>query len=368
MIARSELKAMFPRALPEWLDALEKLAPVLGKFYDFQRLEWVHFCGQIHAETNGLSLRKMEESMNFTTAKRILEVYSYRLGVAIEKVNSGKEPEPAIAKGKTKAQLATLLVRKPKLLADIVYGGREGTPWMQGSKYLGRGPTQVTHKNNYRAIGEEIARQPGGAAFDLVANPELLSTDAELGIRSAFADWHLKGLSRWAEADDCDTLSDALNTGNIRDSVKPHGLAMRRQGTRDAKSVWPNAIAFNAPVAPAVVAVIEHDPEPVEVKDLVGVSRKVTLLVRFKSFLTRAGILGGGAYTFADITSNEGAVNGLADFLKGNAGMVVVGLLGIAALVGGIAFVMAHFLIKWTVEDHNSGRYIPKGGRVINTG
>lgn len=355
--SRSDLERMFPRALPAWLDALEKLAPVLGHFYDFQRLEWAHFCGQIHAETSGLSLKTMQESMNFTTQKRILEVYRYRLGVAIKKVDSGKEKEPAIAKGKSVEQLAKLLIRKPKLLADIVYGGREGTPWMQGSRYLGRGPTQITHKNNYEAVGKEIARQPGGGIYDLVKNPELLSTDPELGIRSAFADWHLKNLSRWAEADDCDTLSDMLNTGNIRDNVKPHGLTMRRQGTASAKDIWQGQIAFGPPaVTPeAPKPVVASAPaEPVTADDLVGASRKVTLLVRVKQLFAWTGIGGGGAYTFADITGQgKETAHALADLFKDNAAILLVG-----GLV--VGFVLAHLLVNWMVEDANDGRYVAK--------
>lgn len=230
---RKGLAIMYPQALPAWLDAFERLAPALCAFYDFERLDWVHFNGQIAAETNNLQLKRMEENMRFKSADRIVEVYGYRLNRAVQK---------GWPIGGTyftnRVDLARFLVGKPKLLADVVYGDREGTPVMQGSRFVGRGPTQITHLNNYRAIGREIARQPGGAAFDLVNRPELLADDAELGIRSAFADWHIKGLSRYARADDCDTLSDALNTGNVHDNVRPNGLPRRRAETLRAKKIW----------------------------------------------------------------------------------------------------------------------------------
>jgi len=246
-VTRSGLERMFPRALTEWLDALERLAPLLAAHYRCDRLRWVHFCGQIAAETDGLRLKRMQENMNFRSPARILEVYSYRLGVAFQK-------EPALKrKYKTREALAAALVGQPELLADLVYGDREGTPWRQGSRYLGRGPTQITHLNNYKAIGAEIARQPGGASFDLVATPELLADNPELGIRSAFADFELKNLWRYADRDDCDTLSDALNTGNVRDNVKPHGLVRRRAETARAKAIWPHALTFAVP-EPARVA------------------------------------------------------------------------------------------------------------------
>lgn len=246
---RSELERFLgPNAIPEWVDAFARLSPGLCEFYGFNRLRWVHFMGQIAAETNGLSLRRMEENMNFKTAKRILEVYSYRLGLALK--------TPEYRHFKTKAALAQYLVGKPVELAKVVYSNREGTPPGQGHLYIGRGPTQVTHLNNYRAAGDEVARQPGGEKFDLVASPELLSTDCELGVRVAFAEWHLKKLNIWADRDDCDTVSDVLNTGNPNDNVKPHGLNERRRWTAKAKVIWPDdgvpAPEMSASEAPAV--------------------------------------------------------------------------------------------------------------------
>jgi len=143
----------------------------------------------------------------------------------------------------SKAALARALAGKPKETADCVYGGprgREGTPAWQGSLYIGRGPMQETHLNNYRAARDEIRRQPGGTACpDLVAHPELLASDPELGVRDVFAQWHLKDLSHYAQRQDWTTLSDVLNTGNPNDSVKPHGLPRRLRATAQALAIWP---------------------------------------------------------------------------------------------------------------------------------
>lgn len=340
MLTREDLARMYPRAIPEWLDAMAEVAPPLAKFYGFNRLDWVHFCGQIGAETSGLSLAKMQENMNFTTQKRILEVYSYRLGVALQR-------EPALkAKYGTREKLAASLVRNPKELADLVYGGREGTPWRQGSKYIGRGPTQITHLNNYKAIGEEIARQPGGGAFDLVNNPELLASDPELGIRSAFADWHLKGLSRWARKDDCDTLSDALNTGNIRDNVKPHGLPERRRQTALAKIIWKKEIDFGEVEVP----VVKHPVEKPTTKEIAKVSRKARWLLYFRRFMdsiTVTSILGG----LTTVTTTSSQVKQVIT-IEAIAGVVTVTLL----LSMFVAYIIA--LLR---EDVEEGRYVPSG-------
>ncbi|CAA2142734.1 peptidoglycan-binding protein [Hyphomicrobium sp. ghe19] len=235
LITRNDLARMYPRAPAAWLDAFVKLCPALMQFYKVDRLRWVHMNGQVAAEADGLALNPMRENMNFD-AKRMLEVYAYRLNLFV------KQKPPTKIDGRifsSAAALAAYIQHKPKIIADVVYGGREGTPWMQGHLYIGRGPIQITHLDGYKAIGAEIARQPGGAVYDLVANPEILETDPEVGVRSTFAKFQIDGLWHWCDRDDCYTLSDALNTGNIHDNVKPHGLPRRQSETARAKAIWP---------------------------------------------------------------------------------------------------------------------------------
>jgi predicted chitinase len=238
LITRDRLARMFPRALPEWIDALERLAPQLLAHYKFNRLDWCGLCGQIDSETDGLALRRMQENMSFT-ASRMLEVYSKRLGDAV-----GRPVPPLDGRVfASKHALARALAGKPKELADVVYGGpwgREGTPPWQGSRYIGRGPLQETHRNNYAAARDEIRKQPGGTECpDLVEQPELLATDPELGVRNVFGQWKTKGLTKYAQKQDWATLSDVLNTGNPNDSVKPHGLQRRLRATARALAIWP---------------------------------------------------------------------------------------------------------------------------------
>lgn len=245
-ITRDKLARMYPRALPEWLAVLERLGPMLCDHYGYGRLDWCGIAGQIDAETDGLALKNMAEDMRYSE-KRMLQIFSKRLGDCIGK------PVPPLG-GRvfaSKAALARALAGKPKELADCVYGGprgREGTPPWQGSRFIGRGPLQCTHLNNYRASRDEIRKQPGGQACpDLVEHPELLASDPELGVRELFAQWKLKGLSAYARREDWATLSDVLNTGNAKDSVKPHGLDRRLRATARALAIWPDAGPQTAP-------------------------------------------------------------------------------------------------------------------------
>ena len=152
MLAQSQIQRMFPNALPEWMAAFSKIAPELARYYKWTDHDWRHFCGQVYAETNGLSLRTMRENMRFTTASRIKTVYSYRLRLAL------KNDRALAREHGTVDNLAAFLVGKPDLLADIVYSSREGTPAGMGHRYIGRGPTQITHLDNYAAIRDEIRR------------------------------------------------------------------------------------------------------------------------------------------------------------------------------------------------------------------
>lgn len=245
MISLASLNRFSPNGQDSWLQAMADLAPSLIQHNDMNLLEWQHFCAQWGHETNGMALSGMRENMRFTSSRRILEVYSYRLGVALQRDAGLRETY------RTRERLAAALVGNSDLLADIVYGGREGTPWMQGSKYIGRGPTQITHLDNYRAIMAEIRRQPGGEACpDLVEQPRQLERP-EWGVRSAFADWKIKGLGRYARRDAVDAVSAALNTGSAQKIASTNGLPSRRRWLAKAKVVWPRFDSEAPEVSPA---------------------------------------------------------------------------------------------------------------------
>ena len=264
MITRDQIARMFPRGNQAWVDKLVELAPGLVKHYGWSILDWRHAMGQVYAETSGLSLASMRENMRFTTARRIKEVYSYRLRLALQ-----RDRDLAREHG-TVDGLAQFLVGKPDLLADIVYGGREGTPHGQGHRYIGRGITQITHLNNYRAIEQEIRRQPGADGVpSLVDTPEALE-QPEMGIRALFADWKIKGLSRWANADDIENVSSVLNVGSAGKWGSVNGQGNRKQGYARACGIWPDDALDAGPVeAPQVAApVLKRGDECQEVSDL----------------------------------------------------------------------------------------------------
>ncbi len=102
------------------------------------------FLGQILHESDGLT--RLEENLSYS-AERLTVVWP------------GRFP--------TKAD-AQPYARNPEALANKVYGGRMGnTDPGDGWKYRGRGPLQVTGRDNYRSVGEIVGQ-------DLETMPELL--------------------------------------------------------------------------------------------------------------------------------------------------------------------------------------------------
>ena len=102
------------------------------------------FLGQVIHESAGLT--QFSENLNYS-AERLCAVWPGRF--------------PTLADARPYA-------RSPEALANRVYGGRMGnTEPGDGWRYRGRGPIQLTGKNNYAFVGDLVGQ-------DLVDLPELM--------------------------------------------------------------------------------------------------------------------------------------------------------------------------------------------------
>jgi putative chitinase len=116
--------------------------------------------------------------------------------------------------------------RKPERIANRVYANRMGNgPEASGDgwRYRGRGPIQLTGKDNYRACGQ-------GIGVDLVDDPDRLATP-EPGCLAAAWFWARNGLNALADAGDFVTITRRINGGL-------NGLAERREFWERAKAVF----------------------------------------------------------------------------------------------------------------------------------
>lgn len=148
------------------------------------------------------------ESANFT---QLSENLNYTPEALQKTFNNAKiirfTPQLAERYGRTKDHAAN-----EKMIANIAYANRMGNGSPEsgdGYMYRGRGPIQLTGKNNYRAAGNAIN-------VDLLARPELLEKP-EAGCLAAAWFWvegnGRENLNLAADRGDIDRISDVINIG-----------------------------------------------------------------------------------------------------------------------------------------------------------
>lgn len=173
------------------------------------RLRLAHWLGQNAHESRGFT--RLVESLNFTSAARIREVWPSRFRTVAE---------------------ALPFVRAPELLAERVYGRRMGNDRPgHGWAYRGRGLKMITGFNNY-AWMQQITGLP------LVVQPDMAGLPREAMLLSARY-WQHVGASAWADQDDVRRLSNLINRGDARSQQSPIGLVDRERRTTLARQiVW----------------------------------------------------------------------------------------------------------------------------------
>jgi putative chitinase len=115
--------------------------------------------------------------------------------------------------------------RQPRRIANRAYANRMGNgdeASGDGFAYKGRGPLQLTGKNNYRAFGKYIGREQ-----EILDNPDLVAT--ELGFESAL--WFFDANKLWSICDQ--GINDAAILAlTKRINGGTHGLDDRKAKTK----------------------------------------------------------------------------------------------------------------------------------------
>jgi putative chitinase len=115
--------------------------------------------------------------------------------------------------------------RQPQRIANRAYANRMGNgdeASGEGWLYKGRGPLQLTGKNNYRAFGKYIGREQ-----EILDNPDLVAT--ELGFESAL--WFFDANKLWGICDQ--GINDAAILAlTKRINGGTHGLDDRKLKTK----------------------------------------------------------------------------------------------------------------------------------------
>lgn len=96
-----------------------------------------------------------------------------------------------------------------ELATGDAYEGRKdlgNTKPGDGRRYKGRGPIQLTGRNNYRDAGAALG-------LDLEGNPESVAASPEIGFRVAAWFWRTRGLNELADAGRFDDITRRINGG-----------------------------------------------------------------------------------------------------------------------------------------------------------
>lgn len=156
----------------------DEFVKYLQQYSNAQKINWNpvefnQFLAQVFHETKNFT--RLSEDLYYTTPKRIYNVFT-----------SSFRKNPKAAKN---------YVNNPIDLANLVYANKYGNGDVKsgdGWKYRGRGLLHITGRDNYERIGRAIG-------VDLVNNPDLLITDANVSIKAAM--WYWKNITAKKLAD-----------------------------------------------------------------------------------------------------------------------------------------------------------------------
>ena len=111
------------------------------------------------------------------------------------------------------ASTAAAYAKKPEKIANLVYRNRMGngnTESGEGFKFRGRGPIQITGKNNYTQCSYFL--------FDddrLIKDPDLLLKEKKICIMSACWYWEVRKINKYCDKLDITGMTKAINGGKI---------------------------------------------------------------------------------------------------------------------------------------------------------
>lgn len=180
MINKNILKIIFPLCKKDFY--LDQILNLFDK-YKFQNdLEKIHFLTQIYFESGGLT--KFKENLNYSSSSRIFEIYHSHF--------------------KDQNEASNYVMNEQKL-ANKVYSNRCGNGDElsgDGFKFLGRGAIQLTFKNTYQLISNDLK-------IDFINNYKPL--EDEYAIESQLWFFQKNNLLYYASQNDLASITKKIN-------------------------------------------------------------------------------------------------------------------------------------------------------------
>jgi putative chitinase len=200
MITLEQFTEMFPKNKnPQgWTTAMVEVLPT----YEINTPERIaSFLAQCGHESGGFTV--LQENLNYS-AEGLNKIF--------------KKYFPTL-------ESAQPYARKPEMIANKVYANRMGNGDEQsgeGYRYRGRGPIQLTGKDNYTACSDFLFQDD-----TLLKDPDML-LDPEYALHSACWFWWKNDLNQFADSADLVTMTKRINGGTIglEDRIAHYNHAM----------------------------------------------------------------------------------------------------------------------------------------------
>lgn len=187
MLTADQFKKLFPNCKdPEgWVEAMEEVFPEYEINTPKRIAAFIAQCGH---ESGGW--RTFSENLNYS-AKALDAIFGKYF------VKAGRDAEE--------------YHRQPEKIANVVYANRMDngdTESGDGWRFRGRGPIQLTGKANYTAFANDMD-------VDVIDNPDLVSEDKQVALKSAIWFWNKNNLNKYADDSDIKTMTKRINGGYI---------------------------------------------------------------------------------------------------------------------------------------------------------
>ena len=194
----------------------DKWAPYFYRYFtkfNMLKVEVInHFLANVLVESN--YLKSLRENLNYS-AQGLANTWPNRFSV------TGR-------KGGAPNALAMRIARNPEAIANYTYANRMGNGDVasgDGWRFAGKGPFQLTGKDNYNRFFKYMGLSPD-------SNPELLM-EPDLGVLSAIWYWLAasgRDLGHFAVKGDIDTIVDYINIGRKTQTYGDgHGFKERKR-------------------------------------------------------------------------------------------------------------------------------------------
>lgn len=122
----------------------------------------------------------------------------------------------SIGDGKTPNSTAISIARNPQKIANLTYANRMGNGDVEsgdGWNYRGRGPIQITFKDNYIALDKVHPE------LNVLKSPDVISKTINGAIKSAIWYWNANNCNTKADINDFDGACDLVNLGRKTQAI-----------------------------------------------------------------------------------------------------------------------------------------------------